>query len=395
MSKRVKIKEMKKMMGGGADGINGMFESMMGLSGAEPEIIRPKLVEGRNLLRHAYRVFAVFTSSDIRKDFPFVSQGMDDIKDFMDKMAESVVIENIGDKDAKESEAMYHKFDKETLNGIYRKFKENDFVKQLIVQCGRMKQWSKCFVNKEELKDNFIGQEPGLSFHIFNFSTLDLKQIWADRKLKPFVKNYILTVIHTIYTDLFKLYQVVTSPDVDIEQFATVLLSSISQLKKQPGLDRCDSAFRRIEQSVKLLKGNFGTYYRDSVSAANPNMIVESFIVDVSNQGGANPRLTREFRKIIQYMHKVSNKSGKSKDPQIQKLFSMLNKNFEVMEQHEPKPKETKETKETEDEAAAEAVVDAEETLPAPIDLTGAEFDNEAPAKRKKRRKRKKKNNKK
>lgn len=362
MSKRVKVKELKKMMNG-SGGINGMFESMMGLSDSECDVIRPKLVECRNLLRHIYRVFAVFTSSSIRDDFPFTAQGMDEITVFMNKMAESVVIENISDKTAKETEAMYHKFDQKTLNGLYRKFKSNDFVKQIIIQGGRMKQWSNCFGDKNNLKDNFVGSEPGLSFCIFTFSTLDLKLIWSDRKLKPFVKTYFLNVFHTVYVDMLRLYKLITRPDVDIDQFTTMLLSSISQLKKQPGLNRCNNAFKRIEQSVELLKGNFDGYYRDSVSASNPNMIVESFIIDVSNQGGANPRLTREFRLIIQYMHKVSNQNGKSQDPQIKKLFAMLNKNFEVMEQQMPDVAETKvEPVETESAESSESLVETKST---------------------------------
>jgi hypothetical protein len=61
-------------------------------------------------------------------------------------------------------------------------------------------------------------------------------------------------------------------------------------------------------------------------------MLVMNFIVDVSNQGGANASLTREFRTIIQYMHEVSQSSGKNKDPNVQKIFKMLNNNFSMME---------------------------------------------------------------
>ena len=135
-----------------------------------------------------------------------------------------------------------------------------------------------------------------------------------------------------VYKDLFAIYQLVTSPDVDIDKFADVLMGAIDQLKKQPGLHRCDNAFKRISASVELLKGRFSNYYRESVASANPTIIIESFIVDVSNQGGADARLTREFRQIINHMNKVSEQSGRNKDPAIQKLFSMLNKNFDIME---------------------------------------------------------------
>jgi hypothetical protein len=130
---------------------------------------------------------------------------------------------------------------------------------------------------------------------------------------------------------------------VDIDKFTELLLSSIQELKKHPDLHRCNAAFKRIEQSVELLKGKFSDYYRESLASRNPDSLVTSFIVDVSNQGGADARLTREFRQIIQYMHKISQKSGKSKDPQVQKIFAMLNSNFSLMEKH-TKGKDDKET---------------------------------------------------
>ena len=96
--------------------------------------------------------------------------------------------------------------------------------------------------------------------------------------------------------------------------------------------ERGKNAFKRIKGSVELLNGKFPTYYRESISSGNPNVIAENFILDVSNQGGADARLTREFRLIIQHMQRVSNQTGKSKDPMVKKLFEMLNQNFKAME---------------------------------------------------------------
>jgi hypothetical protein len=48
----------------------------------------------------------------------------------------------------------------------------------------------------------------------------------------------------------------------------------------------------------------------------------------------ADARLTRVFRTIIQYMHEVSQKTGKNKDPNVQKIMKMLNDNHSLMEKH-------------------------------------------------------------
>jgi hypothetical protein len=227
---------------------------------------------------------------------------------------------------------MYQGVLKDDMNDIYKSLKHNEYVERFIVLCGNLKQYSRYFENKDDLKDNFIGLEPGLSFRIFDFSSFDLKKLWASNRITPVVKKYVLSILNLLYLDIHRIYDITTSPDVDIDKFTTVLMSSIGQLRKQPGLHRCNSAFNRIETSVELLKSKFTGYYRESIASANPNMLIESFIIDVSNQGSANATLTREFRQIIQYMHKISNNAGKNQDPNIKKLFAILNKNFAVVE---------------------------------------------------------------
>ena len=330
MSRRPKLKQIKQAMGGAsAQDINGMFEEMMGVRDAEQHIILPKFVGIRNKIIHVYKILMQFATGAIGSDFVELSEPMLQIRQFASEMKESIVF---SDSLVEETEEQYSALNKEDLNALYKKLKNNQFTQQLIVQCSKLKRHSKDFDDIKQLRDNFIKQEPGLSFFIFDFSNLDLKKIWASSRVTPMVKKYILNILHVLYKDLFSIYQLVTSPDVDIDKFTDVLMSAIDQLKKQPGLHRCDNAFRRIASSVELLKGRFNNYYRESVASANPTIIIESFIVDVSNQGGADARLTREFKQIIKHMAKVSEQSGRNKDPAIQKLFAMLNKNFEIME---------------------------------------------------------------
>ena len=332
MSRRPKLKQIKQALGGtSAHDINSMFEEMMGIKDADPHIILPKFVGIRNKIIHIYKILMQFATGAIGSDFVELSEPMLQIKQFAYELKESIVF---NDALTEETEEQYNTLNKEDLNALYKKLKNNQFTQRLIVQCSNLKRHSKDFEDVTQLKDNFIKQEPGLSFFIFDFSNLDLKKIWASTRVTPMVKKYILNILHVLYKDLFAIYQLVTSPDVDIDKFTDVLMSAIDQLKKQPGLHRCDNAFRRIASSVELLKGRFNNYYRESVASANPNIIIESFIVDVSNQGGADARLTREFKQIIKHMAKVSEQSGRNKDPAIQKLFAMLNKNFEVMEKN-------------------------------------------------------------
>jgi len=328
MSKRAKIKEIKKIVGSGD--INGLFEEMMGIKDAEPEIIRKKFVKLRNLVRHVYKVLIQFSQFSLfQKDFPETKESMGLIGKFANDMVEDIYFEDVNQE---EDEEKYIDVKKEEINALYKKLKDNSYIKKLIVLCGRLRQYKLYIDDKNNLKDNFVGQEPGLSLLIFDFSTLDLKQLWAHNNINTIIKKYVLNMLHVLWKDTMDIYKIITSPDVDIVKFTKLLIDSLSQLRKQPGLERCNNAFNRIEKSVELLNDKFDIYYRESIISSNPNMIIESFIVDVSNQGGADARLTREFRQIINHMHKVSQNNGKNKDPNVQKLFKMLNQNFEMME---------------------------------------------------------------
>jgi hypothetical protein len=326
MSERVKVKQLKKVVGD--TNINGMFEEMMGVKDADPEIIIPKFVFVRNSARYVYKILNQFCKL-LLSDFPEYTDHFEEIKKFSEDMKESTYLKH----DHPETEDNYSALSKEDINGLYRKLKENKYIKHLIVLGSKLKRYETNFLDQNNFKENFINQEPGLSFHIFDFSSLDLKQLWVNNKIKPSVKRYVLTVLASLHKHTHSIYRCVTSPDVDVEKFTEMLINAISELKKQPQLHRCTNAFRRIEQSVHLLRDKFDDYYRDSVASENPDMLVMNFIVDVSNQGGANATLAREFRIIIKHMHSVSQRSGKNKDPNIQKIFKMLNNNFSLMEQ--------------------------------------------------------------
>ena len=323
-----RVKQVKRSLTGDPEVLKGMFDEMMGAKDADESIILPKIINSRNLIKHIIKVlnqFATFTP--LRQNFPTIKGSLDEINEFTERISAALKLTAEEEKQEK-----YASMSKTEMNAFYKSIKESDCVKTLVIMCSRLKMYSRYIDNLNELKDNFIGQEPGLSLRIFGFSSLDLKVLWASDVITASVKKYILTILHILYKKSHELYRVTTSPDVDVEKFSSVLIDAITNLKKHPELSRCNRAFTRIEKSVELLKNKFDGYYRESVACSNSNMILESFIIDVANQGSADPRLTREFRQIIQYMHKVGNQTGKTKDPTVQKMLKALNANISIME---------------------------------------------------------------
>lgn len=331
MSKSVRVKDLRKVVGD--TDINGMFEEMLGVRDADVEIIRPKFISVRNTLRHIYRVFIQFHDI-LLKDFPTFAPGLSEIKKFATELKDNNLLSNV-----EEDENAYQNISQEEMNGLYRKLKDNQQVKALIVLCSRLSRYQNSFMNAQNLKLNFVNQEPGLTFMPFAFSTLDFKAMWATPVMNDSVKRYILIVLENLRKHTHELYRKVTSPDVDVKKFTSTIISAIDDMKKRPELHRCGDAFNRIKASVNLLENKFDDYYRESVASKNSDMIVLNFITDVSNQGGASATLTRQFREIIKYMTKMSEQSGRSKDPNVQKIFKMLNNNFNLMEKHTTKDK--------------------------------------------------------
>jgi hypothetical protein len=96
-------------------------------------------------------------------------------------------------------------------------------------------------------------------------------------------------------------------------------------------IPRAGKAFKKIEESVELLQNNFGGYYKDFISTKNPSIIIENFILDCSKEQNENMDLdlARQFKKIAMFYKKKS--AGKIKDPRINQIFEMLDKNFAML----------------------------------------------------------------
>ncbi len=316
--------------------LGGMFESMLGTKDADVDIIKPKYIDVINRVKKINKILIQFSSFlTFRQLYPKMIPCLDEIKVFADTL-KTTIYPNLDNNNENIDDEKYKNIDSKELNTLYKGLKENNTIKRLIEICSKLRIHHKAFDDMEKLDDTFVNREPGLSFVIFDFSTLDLKRIWADDKTSPQIKKYIMTILYKLYDNLINIYKTITSPDVDVDQFASVLITCLDNLKKQPELSRCKKALERINSSVDLFKNNFDSYYRQSVASANPNLIIENFIIDVSNEKGNgkgnNSTLTREFRILIMYIHKLGKQQNKTKDPKLAKLFSMLNTNMEIME---------------------------------------------------------------
>lgn len=225
----------------------------------------------------------------------------------------------------------------------YPEIKEHDTTKRVILVCENLTEY-KHILDKipkmpadEKLPISWVLNRPGPTFEPWSFTKFDIKAIVTHPLATPTIRKYLLTMLATLFTKCYEIYEVTTSPDIDVKKFSEVIVSSMDKIKSIPKLSRCKDAFNKIAASVDLLENKFSDYYRDMVQSKNPNCIIELFIGDVArSQDDVSPTLIRQFKTIIEFYKEQS--AGKQKDPRVRKLFDSLNEKMTFLERDTTKP---------------------------------------------------------
>lgn len=294
-----------------------MFNKLVGVENADTNVIIPKCNDVNTRFKKIASLLEKFGKFEaLINIFPANKYWFDDIVSFALEVKNAVLPEDI-------------KIDEKSVHTEYKKFKDGEMTRKLCVVCGNLKPYYVYIADKNNPDDKFIVREPGVSFAPFFFSDFDLKIIWSTDDVSQAVKKYILGILRVIYEETFAIYDITTSPDIDTAEFAAVLLRNIGMLRKK--IPRCDDAFNRIEKSLEMLKGNFKSYYRDFVASKNPSIIMENFVADVAKQqSDITPKLTFQFRRIVQYYHEAT--GNRPKDPRMTGILNMLNDNLNQLD---------------------------------------------------------------
>jgi len=215
------------------------------------------------------------------------------------------------------------------FNDTFAAVKKCSLVNTVIVSCKNLVAHKKSLQDQSALKDRFLTKGGGMTFApLPDLPQVNFKQIYIDGRLSSSDKEFVMIVLHKMFTIGHDVYEAVSAPDVNVEEFVEVIMSSIGEVKKH--IPRCDAAFAKIIESVDLLKGNFDGYYKDYTASGNPTIIMENFVLDVSKNTDASPAVTAQFRRIITHYRKLA--SQQSSHPQLQSLFAQVDANFSELE---------------------------------------------------------------
>lgn len=337
-----------------------MFNQMVGAGDPDPNIVVPKYDKLLELSNSIIAMLTKFCNSPFaeifHKDF---SYSFEEIREFISNSSQELKsltleesknglftgqeLQQINSDPEKLAAFLANVNSKYNLNELkeaYPSLKQCFTLQNFVIIAKNLKQV--LFLEKEQSKSDthdlenvknlrmgFIKNSPGDQLHIFDFSSLDIKQISYNENLfDKDQQHYLLYFLHILYKKTINIVELITSPDIDIDQFSEVLVSSISKLRQQ--LPKCGKAFNKIENSVNMLKGNFSGYYKDFVSSGNPGIIIENFVTDVSNDQKADAQTTMQFRTIINF-YKQRMKSQVA-DPNLKRMLKMATDNLAVLE---------------------------------------------------------------
>jgi hypothetical protein len=343
---KVKDKEMSEM-----------FNQMLGTGDTvNLNIVYPKYLQMEEYSNNIINIIEKFANS------PFFARYGDTYRQHVQMMLRfcndsRIMLPDIYDaKIPKEHELFPDNADDEIKARIadsYKSAKTHNLTASLISLCNKLVIYRKYLQDESKLSHKFILNMPDMEFNPFPFDpTLNIKDIlmnmenereeskYSSKEDRARVENvtkqlfeFCMIVLHKLYSFTYNLYKVITSPDIDVDEFVNVIVGSIDQIKHQPQLSRCDLAFSKIKESVKMLKDNFSDYYKDFLESKNSTIIMENFIIDVSNKNAkSDPKLMQQFRKIISHYRSLA--KDNIQNPQLRTLFDKVNQQFSQAERH-------------------------------------------------------------
>jgi hypothetical protein len=304
-----------------------MFHGVLGTGGGAVnlKVVGPKFLRMKKVSKRYVQLLRAVENSTILKGFAGEARALKEHADWVQENLEkgglhTLALPGEGAPDA----------EKQHFAAAYSLLKQDHVLSLIVITCKNLTPHRKSLEDPEKLSSGFLTRGAGLTFApIEGLPALNFRKVYISDTLQGREKQFVLMILHKLYEISYEMYEALSSPDIDVEDFVQVVRSSLSEVRKQ--IPRCDEAFNKILESVDLLKQNFGGYYKDFVASDNSGIIMENFVLDVSKSGEGNtPVVTAQFRKIIKYYQRVA--SQQKNDPRMRALFKHVENNFQELE---------------------------------------------------------------
>lgn len=327
---KAKVKKIKVPLTGKDEGISDMFNQMLGAGSVNLTISYPKYINMKQLCLQCNKVFRLLADSPWMKASVECTRAREEIHEFCKRS--ELEIESTFSIDLSEHEWNLNTVDdeiKKRFGESYEAAKKSRLIKSLILTLDRLVPYKQNFQDLSALNPKFLMCMTATEWTPFPFTSLNLRQVFmvADEN----TIRFFMTALFKLYELTHKLWQETSSPDVDVEQFVHVIMGNMDEIqKKAPELARCKKAFKKIADSVSLLKDKFGEYYRDYVETKDSTIMMQNFIIDVSNTTKSDPETMREFREIVKYYKKLAGQQ--QQNPKMKLLLEKISASFSELE---------------------------------------------------------------
>ena len=328
---KAKVKKVKIPVGTQDEGLNEIFNQMLGTGVANIAITYPRYKQLKLICVRLIELFEIMANSSFLRLSPQFAQERTQVLNFCARSRQACTeLFSTDFTDYEWNLSLVDSEDQKKFADVYNNVKKSELVRGYIILCDRLVPYRKHFEDPDNMNHKFITSMSGIEWAPFPFTTLNIKHIFSLMETRTDTIMFFMNILSKAYELTKKLYSELKSPDIDIDQFIEILMVNLDKIEKIPELNRCKEAFKRIRESVKLLKTNFTGYYNDFMETNDSTIIMQHFILDVSKSTDANAIVTAQFRKIISYYRTAA--QSQIKNPKAKAMFDKINESLKSWE---------------------------------------------------------------
>lgn len=181
------------------------------------------------------------------------------------------------------------------------------FCKNILITCGNIKDTILVDKNNTTITKEYIQTVlrtmTAVDFKAFPNSQFDVKYLWDRSDLTIQQRDGLVKFVYDIFTKGMEIYDVITTPSVDVDELFNALMGQFSMFEKD--LHDCREAFDLIKKSTHIFKDRFKSYYKKFLASGNQtNIILEEYLGDIVKTAGDDSKLITQIRKLMLYVKK-------------------------------------------------------------------------------------------
>jgi len=327
---KVKVKKVK--VPAGSDDLSDMFNQMLmtGDDSVNVAIAYPRYIRVKNLCESMIKVFETLESCPLMRTKEFTAPREEIRKYCEESRATMADLFSVSLADYEWNIKNISQATRDSFIEKYTTLKKSDFINMFIIICDKLVPYKANFTDLNKLNHKFITSMPGLEWTPLVFTNLNIKQIFCMKNIGENTTRFIMTLLYKTFEFSSKIYEEMSSPDIDVEEFSKLIMNSIEEIQTRPELNRCKKAFKKVKESIGMLNNNFGSYYKDFIITKDSTIIMQHFMLDVNKTTDNDPELAAQFRTIIAYYRKAAQQN--TTNPKVKALFDKINDSMKEFE---------------------------------------------------------------